>query len=133
MSEEQKSPGQQLIGEVSAFVESAGKKTLTALEEVGLWTWHVLKAAIEKEAPQLPNLVIQGVVAAASAPAGANKKDIAAKTILSGLEKTGIQSAESAVTDNLGAVATATGIDANTLDNFITSTVGALRTKGIIQ
>lgn len=125
-------PGQDLLTQIKGWFENAEQTALTDVEKVGVAIWHVLTAAIAQELPQLPGIVVKAVMGAASAPAGTNKKQAALNSILADLKTSGVQSLVSATTGDVSEIGASLGLDGNTVDNYITSTVAALTAKGVI-
>ena len=123
-------PGQDILTEIKGFFQKAEKTALTDIQEVGTVAWHILSTAIAKELPQLPGIVIKAVVGAASSTG--NKTQAALDSILMDLKATGIQSLASATTGDVSEIGAALGLDGNTVDNYLTATVQALRAKGVI-
>lgn len=123
-------PGQDILTEIEGFFQNAEKTALTDIKEVGTIAWHILTTAIAKELPLLPGIVIKAVVGASSATG--NKKQVALDSILADLKTTGVQSLESAATGDASEIGAALGLDGNTVDNYLTATVQALRAKSVI-
>jgi hypothetical protein len=123
-------PGQDILTEIKGFFQKAEKTALDDIKEVGAVTWHILSTAIAKELPQLPGIVIKAVVGAASA--AGNKTQAALDSILADLKASGIQSLVSATAGDASEIGAALGLDGNTVDNYLTATVQALRAKGVI-
>ncbi len=123
-------PGQDILTEIKGFFQKAENTALTDIQEVGTIAWHILSTAIAKELPQLPGIVIKAVVGAASSTG--NKTQAALDGILMDLKATGIQSLASATTGDVSEIGAALGLDGNTVDNYLTATVQALRAKGVI-
>lgn len=123
-------PGQDILTEIKGFFQKAEKTALTDIQEVGTVAWHILSTAIAKELPQLPGIVIKAVVGAASSTG--NKAQAALDSILADLKATGVQSLASATTGDVSEIGAALGLDGNTVSNYLTATVQALRAKGVI-
>ncbi len=123
------------LDSIKTFFETEEQKIVTDSEKAATIVWGIIVKVVETEAPQLPGLILQGVLAGANAKAGANKKDVAIQTILTGLKDSSVASVVNAASNaaTLTDISNLTGLSSNSIDNAITSGVAFLRAKGVIK